>query len=84
MDDDSRLDILAEYSSTLEADLLAGRLRDEGIDCTVTGRPTASFAAMAPGVVRVLVNDADLERARKILEAFRSEKAGKDDGGDDD
>jgi hypothetical protein len=73
MDDDSKLDILAEFSSTLEADLLAGRLRDAGIECTVTGRPTADYAAMAPGVVRVLVKGDDLNRARPILDAFRAE-----------
>jgi hypothetical protein len=59
--------VLVRVGSELEASLIVGRLRDEGIPAEMTGMLTAGFRAEAPGDVRVLVRAQDLERAGQVL-----------------
>ncbi len=54
----------------MEADVICGMLRAEGIDCfhrkaNIAGAWTVGFATGGP--IDVLVGDADLDRARELL-----------------
>jgi hypothetical protein len=61
--------VLARVRTELEASLIVGRLRDEGILAEMVGMLTSAFRAESPGDVKVLVRSQDLERARQVLAA---------------
>lgn len=67
---------LATFTTEVEAQLLVGELADAGVDAQSSGALTASFRVEAPGEVAVLVRQSDLEKAKQVLETFRSEKSG--------
>jgi hypothetical protein len=54
-------------TSSIDAELIAGHLRDEGIDCFVDGAGQAALAGVLE--VKVLVRAADVSRAESVIEA---------------
>jgi cyclic pyranopterin phosphate synthase len=58
---------LTTVPTDLEARMIVSALDAHGIEAQVTGEFTAGFRAEAPGQVRVVVRNADLERARVAL-----------------
>lgn len=68
-----RPEVLTAAASEAEAAIIAAALRDRGIDAVLTGVHTSSFRAEAPGDVSVVVRQADLQRARQILEELAKE-----------
>jgi hypothetical protein len=73
MSDESRAVVLVQVSTDWEAGLIAEALRHRGIDAEVAGALTSQFRAEAPGLVRVIVPHAQLERARAALEEQKRE-----------
>jgi len=65
---------LAFFFSEVEAKLLSNALNQEGIHSEVAGLLTASFRAEAPGRVKVLVREQDLERAKELLDDYTKSK----------
>lgn len=59
--------ILTRAATELEASLIVGRLRSEGIAAEMSGMLTSAFRAETPGDVQVLVLPRDVERARQVL-----------------
>ncbi|MHB8060236.1 MAG: putative signal transducing protein [Gaiellaceae bacterium] len=64
---------LTVVASGLDAEMLCGRLRLEGIRCyhRMTNIATGAWGEMAPlsGPIEVIVDAAKLERARELLDA---------------
>ena len=65
--------ILAEFPAEAVAALFIARLREHDVEAVMTGGATAGFRAEAPGMVRVLVHEKDIDTARRLLEEFRAE-----------
>ncbi|MDZ4754525.1 MAG: DUF2007 domain-containing protein [Phycisphaerae bacterium] len=65
--------IAGMFEHEWEASLMRETLLAAGIPCTVAGGLTGSFRAEAPGRVKLLVREHDLERAKLALEARRDE-----------
>lgn len=59
----------------VEATSIASALRDAGIRVEVSGGITGGFRAEAPSAIWVLVGEADLERAKQLLEDLRESAA---------
>lgn len=68
--------VLTSVRSDAEASIIVAALAREGIEAQATGGFTSGFQAEAPGEVRVLVHQSDLEAARSLLDALTSPKAG--------
>jgi hypothetical protein len=61
-------EVLTELSSEPEAAAIVTALSERGIEANIVGGFTAGFIAEAPGYVRVLVKQRDLEAAKAALE----------------
>lgn len=68
--DDNKLATLAFFAGEIEATLIANELKNLGIPAEASGTLTAGFRAEAPGSVKVLVRDQDLDEAKRILEDY--------------
>ena len=69
----------------LEAQLIAAKLRSEGIPCNLADQHTAQIYSAMIGIdVRLEVFEHDLERARAILEQARAKHAEGEDYLDED
>lgn len=64
--------ILESVSTELEAAMIVNSLKEMGVDAQVEGALTSALRAEVPGDVRVLVRQADLDQARRVLESFRT------------
>jgi hypothetical protein len=62
------LKTLTTVSSDFEASAIVSALEAEGIRATAVGGYTAGFRTEVSGGVSVIVGEADLERAKKVLE----------------
>jgi len=71
--------LVAEFPTKALAAIFVATLREEGIEAVTTGGMTAGFRAEAPGMVRVLVHEKDVVRARTLLEIFRQDSKGEQD-----
>jgi hypothetical protein len=65
------LKTLTTVTNEFEASAIVSALEAEGIRATAVGGYTAGFRAEVPGGVSVIVGEADLERAKKVLEELR-------------
>jgi hypothetical protein len=65
------LKTLTTVTNDFQASAIVSALEAEGIRATAVGGYTAGFRAEAPGSVSVIVGEADLERAKKVLEELR-------------
>lgn len=72
--------VLTTVMTEAEAAILVAQLEDHGIPAQISGGLTGGFRAEAPGSVRVLVHEENMERAK----AFLAARAGGGDGGEDD
>ncbi len=62
-----KLVTLAFFDREIEATMLADELQNHGIAAQAAGTLTAGFRAEAPGSVKVLVHERDLQRAEQIM-----------------
>lgn len=60
-------------STEAEAALVVQALAGVGIEATALGGHTANFRAEAPGVVKVMVREADHAAAKSLLETIEAE-----------
>jgi hypothetical protein len=61
--------VVATFSTALEAHIACARIKGEGVDCMAADEhSTAMFGGMLSGV-KVLVADADVNKAKKVLDA---------------
>ena len=67
--------ILGQYPTEIQATSAANMLREAGIRCELVGGASSGFKAESPGYVRILVSQADAQRARQLIEEFDAEKA---------
>ncbi len=70
---DERHVVAATFKDEWQASLARETLLSEGIPCAVAGGYTGSFRAEAPGRVKLLVREADLERAEEAIRRRRDE-----------
>ena len=65
--------LLAEIGDSYEAELLAARLRAEGIDSQLTGEAEGPYRLTlgAMALTKVWVDEEDHERAEAVLKEFR-------------
>ncbi|MEQ8843419.1 MAG: DUF2007 domain-containing protein [Phycisphaerales bacterium] len=71
--------ILGQYPTEIQATFAANMLREAGIRCELLGGASSGFKAESPGYVRILVSQADAQRARQLIEEFDAEKAEADE-----
>jgi len=71
-DDPDRPVVLTAVPNEAHAAMIVAALGHEGIKAHAQGSLTSGFRAEAPGNVQVLVRQADLERARELLESIES------------
>ena len=69
-EDDESVVTLAFFPSEIEATMIADELKREGIQAEAAGFLTAGFRAEAPGKVKVLVHQKDLEQAKALLDEY--------------
>ncbi|HJQ81987.1 MAG TPA: DUF2007 domain-containing protein, partial [Lacipirellulaceae bacterium] len=62
-----RLVLLESTPTEMEAGVIVAALEQGGIQATMTGTHTAGFRAEAPGWVKILVAEDDLQQARTVL-----------------
>lgn len=65
---------LVSVQNEIEAGGLVTALANYGIEARTTGGFTSGFKAEAPGMVQVIVRQADLERARQALAEIQAEQ----------
>ncbi|MBE7559434.1 DUF2007 domain-containing protein [bacterium] len=72
---------VAEFANTVAADLAKAELDLEDIECELTGtyENQAIPAIGVMGPIRLLVHEADLPRARQILEDREAAREGEDE-----
>jgi hypothetical protein len=68
------LTVLTSVPHEFEAEMIVGELQRRGIPATSTGGFVSNFKAEAPGNVRVLVKQSDLEQAMELLERVQDER----------
>ncbi len=68
-------EVLTSVRNDLEAMPLIAALAELGIEATKTGSFTADFRAEAPGVVRIVVKQQDLARAKEALKEIGKDNA---------
>ncbi|MEX2287472.1 MAG: DUF2007 domain-containing protein [Planctomycetaceae bacterium] len=74
MNERQNLAVVAAVPTEPEATLIVGELTQRGIRAVTDGVYTAGHWAIAPGVVRVLVNKDDLDRAKEVMAAMHTER----------
>src|SRR5688500_12458002 len=62
-----RLVLLESMPTGMEAGVAVAALEEAGMQATLTGTYTAGFRAEAPGWVKILVAEDDLQQARTVL-----------------
>jgi len=65
------------YSNYIEANIVLGRLQEEGIECWLKDENTSTIMPIwnqATGGIRLMVAESDVERALQLLNQFREEK----------
>lgn len=68
---------LESYTNYIEANIILGRLEEESINCWLKDENTASINPMwdnAIGGIKLMVAEAQAERAHALLQQFREEK----------
>jgi hypothetical protein len=65
------LEVLMCVATEPEAALIIAALKGQGIDAAAEGALTSAFRAEAPGGVRILVRQGDLDRAKEALADYR-------------
>jgi hypothetical protein len=78
MDDQDSPAILRTVPTEAEAQLIVAALGRRGIDAWTTGELTSAFRAEAPGGVRVLVRQGELEQAEEVLSEIGPGSTGDD------
>lgn len=71
--DPERPIVLVSVPNEIEAAAILGALGDVGIEGHALGGYTAGFRAEAPGLVQIVVRQADLERAKATLDSLRNQ-----------
>ena len=74
-DDPNRPVVLTSVPSEAQAVMIVAALDERGIEARIQGELTSGFRAEAPGQVQVIVRQADLDRARAIIEAIDAESS---------
>lgn len=67
---DDNIVTLAFFPTEVEATMIADELNREGIQAEPAGILTAGFRAEAPGRVKVLVHQGDLQKAKALLDEY--------------
>lgn len=67
---DDQIVTLAFFATEVEATMVADELKRAGIQAEPAGLLTAGFRAEAPGRVKVLVHERDLEQAKALLDEY--------------
>ena len=67
---DDHIVTLAFFPTEVEATMIADELKRDGIQAEPAGILTAGFRAEAPGRVKVLVHEKDLEKAKELLDEY--------------
>lgn len=75
-EDADRPVILTTAASEGEAAIIVAALEEEGFKVEMSGQLTSGFRAEAPGTVRVLVRQGDLDAARRALDELREQGDG--------
>jgi hypothetical protein len=68
------LQVLTSVPHEFEAEMIVGELQRHGIPATSTGGFVSNFKAEAPGNVRILVKQSDLEQAMELLDRVQDER----------
>ena len=77
-DDPNLTAVLTAVPTEVMAELIVAALRGRGVEARAEGGLTGGFRAEAPGRVKVIVRQADLELAREALRTIEEESAGRD------
>jgi len=77
-DDPNRPVVLTTMPTETQAALVVAGLDERGVKAEMMGELTSGFRAEAPGGVRVIVRQADLERAQDALRAIEAQLAGEE------
>ena len=68
---------LDAYTNYMEANIILGRLQEEGIECWLKDENTSTIMPIwnqATGGIRLMVAKGDVKRTRQLLNQFRNEK----------
>lgn len=71
-DDPNQPVVLLTVPNEWQAAMLIAALDARGVQARATGGLTSAFRAEVPGAVRILVRQADLERAQEALKAIQA------------
>lgn len=68
---------VAAYNNYVEANIILGRLQEEGIDCWLMDENTSTIMPVftqAIGGIKLMVPEADVEKAKELINQFILEK----------
>ena len=82
--ENENLEVLTTVLHEFEAEMIVGELERNGIRATSTGGFISNFKAEAPGNVRILVKQSDLEQAIELLDQIQDERDLRDAEGDEE
>ncbi|MCZ2458391.1 MAG: DUF2007 domain-containing protein [Chitinophagales bacterium] len=58
------------FNDYIEANIILGRLQNEGISCWLKNENSAMFAPIPIGGIRLMVAESQVERALELIELF--------------
>jgi Putative prokaryotic signal transducing protein len=68
---------VAAYNNYIDANIILGRLQEEGVDCWLKDENTSTIMPVwnqATGGIRLMAAEADIEKAVQLLKQFENEK----------
>lgn len=74
-DDPNRTVVLTTAANEAEGLMIVAALEAHGVRAQVTGALTSGFRAEAPGDVKVIVRQGDLEQAKSAMQAIEKESS---------
>lgn len=73
MPEEISLAVAVSVSNEIDASMMVAALSEHGIEAVSTGGYTAGFRAEAPGDIKILVKQVELQRALEVLATVQAE-----------
>lgn len=66
---------ILSFSDYIEANIVLGRLQNEGINCWLKNENSALFVPMPIAGIRLMVTESQVERALDLIDSFKNNSA---------
>lgn len=66
---------ILSFDDYIEANIVLGRLQNEGINCWLKNENSALFVPMPIAGIRLMVTESQVERALDLIDSFKNNSA---------